>query len=342
VPIPDRGSSSVWRRRVPIPLPKKPAFVRKRRRRVPIPATREPLPKERRVEGSPRDLLSSNFVNIYTTEKKYEVVVIDPPVRFRSHNKDGTINAKYQGQADKHYKTMTVAELCKLPVARILAENAAVLIFVPPTHIFDYAPVYRAWGLKYINFFMVWQKTNKYDTWQRSRRGMGSYTRGVMEWGPIFQKGSLAKFTDAGLAGVPLTYVPGSYVFGNHLVLSDYQVVQFARKNKVKECLVNRDRKQAPLNVQATESFRTPEIDEETAGRVVDTLLEGRADAHELKVFPSVVLGPRTDHSTKPQEVFDYVKQLFCRATSFLELFARKKRSGWDVWGDDPNIVPID
>lgn len=278
----------------------------------------------------------SQYVDIRTTTKKFDVVVIDPPVRFRSYNKSGKIYSKYQGQADKQYKTMSVKALCEIPVARILAENAAVLIFVPPTHIFEYAPVFKAWGLNYVNFFMVWHKTNKYDTWQRTRRGMGHYTRGVMEWAPVFQKGNLSAFTDAGLGGIPLTYVPSSYVFGNHLVLSDYQVVQFAQKGRAKT-LLNPDRKQAPLNVGNTSSFRTPKIDPAAAGMVADAM---SGQEYDMKVFSSMVLGPRTTHSKKPAEVFARVKQLFSRATSFLELFAREKRPGWYVWGDDPNIVP--
>jgi len=38
-------------------------------------------------------------------------------------------------------------------------------------------------------------------------------------------------------------------------------------------------------------------------------------------------------HSTKPQEFFDMVEE--CSASPMLEMFARKKREGWTVWGGD-------
>jgi N6-adenosine-specific RNA methylase IME4 len=47
---------------------------------------------------------------------------------------------------------------------------------------------------------------------------------------------------------------------------------------------------------------------------------------------------PRGRHSEKPQELFDLVETLspFPR----LEMYARKQREGWHVWGDEVNPLP--
>jgi len=38
-------------------------------------------------------------------------------------------------------------------------------------------------------------------------------------------------------------------------------------------------------------------------------------------------------HSTKPQEFFDLVEEM--SPSNYLEMFARNKRTGWDVWGNE-------
>ena len=46
------------------------------------------------------------------------------------------------------------------------------------------------------------------------------------------------------------------------------------------------------------------------------------------------ILAPRCEHSRKPDEVFDGLERLFGLVRR-LELFARRFRSGWEVWGDE-------
>jgi N6-adenosine-specific RNA methylase IME4 len=50
-----------------------------------------------------------------------------------------------------------------------------------------------------------------------------------------------------------------------------------------------------------------------------------RKDIREL------ILAPRREHSRKPNEFYDRVEQ-YCEGP-FVDLFARERRPGWDVWG---------
>lgn len=43
---------------------------------------------------------------------------------------------------------------------------------------------------------------------------------------------------------------------------------------------------------------------------------------------------PRTKHSEKPQEVYDRIERMFPTQNK-MEMFARKERTGWDVWGNE-------
>jgi N6-adenosine-specific RNA methylase IME4 len=42
---------------------------------------------------------------------------------------------------------------------------------------------------------------------------------------------------------------------------------------------------------------------------------------------------PLQDHSHKPEEVYDVIERV--SPPSFLELFARRRRHGWDAWGNE-------
>jgi N6-adenosine-specific RNA methylase IME4 len=46
-----------------------------------------------------------------------------------------------------------------------------------------------------------------------------------------------------------------------------------------------------------------------------------------------LVVSPRREHSRKPEEVYERIEAL-CEGP-YLELFARARRPGWDVWGTD-------
>ena len=42
---------------------------------------------------------------------------------------------------------------------------------------------------------------------------------------------------------------------------------------------------------------------------------------------------PLQDHSHKPEEVYDIIER--CSEGNYLELFARRPRHGWDIWGNE-------
>ncbi|MEH1861982.1 MAG: MT-A70 family methyltransferase [Nostoc sp.] len=48
---------------------------------------------------------------------------------------------------------------------------------------------------------------------------------------------------------------------------------------------------------------------------------------------PTILKAPRREHSRKPEEFYELVNHL-CNGTK-LEMFARQKREGWDVWGNE-------
>ena len=51
------------------------------------------------------------------------------------------------------------------------------------------------------------------------------------------------------------------------------------------------------------------------------------------KFIPTLMVEKRTVHSRKPTILYSFIEQSF--PSDRLELFARRKRPGWDVWGNE-------
>ncbi|MGH9958094.1 MAG: MT-A70 family methyltransferase [Pyrinomonadaceae bacterium] len=60
--------------------------------------------------------------------------------------------------------------------------------------------------------------------------------------------------------------------------------------------------------------------------------IRGRAPVL-FRAQPTWVFAPVQEHSHKPEEIYSIVER--CSHGPYLELFARRKRPGWDVWGDE-------
>lgn len=45
------------------------------------------------------------------------------------------------------------------------------------------------------------------------------------------------------------------------------------------------------------------------------------------------IVAPKTKHSKKPTEMYEYIERV--SYGPYIELFARKKRDGWDSWGNE-------
>jgi len=72
-----------------------------------------------------------------------------------------------------------------------------------------------------------------------------------------------------------------------------------------------------------------------TMGNVELCLLATRGKPQRIcKNVKQLVVAERTKHSAKPSEVHDRIVQLMGDVPR-IELFAREKTEGWDVWGNE-------
>jgi N6-adenosine-specific RNA methylase IME4 len=85
---------------------------------------------------------------------KFRVLYADPPWKYQD---EGVVNDTAYTRAEKHYPTMEADEIAALPILDMVADDAALLLWVPVPLLEDAFPVLHAWGFEYRSNF-VWDK----------------------------------------------------------------------------------------------------------------------------------------------------------------------------------------
>jgi len=166
-------------------------------------------------------------------EGKYRVIYADPPWAYND-KRDGNTTG-----AEDHYPSMTIKELCIIPVNELAEDNAVLFLWVTSPILEECFQVIKAWGFAYKTSFV----------WDKVKHNMGHYNSVRHEFLLICTKGS---------------------------------------------CLPD-----------------TP------------------------KLFDSVVTLERSvKHSEKPEEFREIIDILYPHGRR-IELFARKRVNGWNVWGNE-------
>jgi len=93
--------------------------------------------------------------------KKYQIIYADPPWLFgdklRSSKKKQDGKMDYIG-LERHYKTMTIKDICMLPVNDITDDNCVLFLWTTDAHIEEAIKVINCWGFKYKTVGFVWNK----------------------------------------------------------------------------------------------------------------------------------------------------------------------------------------
>ena len=90
--------------------------------------------------------------------KKYKVIYADPPWRYEQKN--------LSGSAEKHYSTMSIDELCALPIEQLADKDCILFLWATFPMLTEALQLIKAWGFKYKTVAFVWVKKNKKSpTW---------------------------------------------------------------------------------------------------------------------------------------------------------------------------------
>lgn len=108
---------------------------------------------------------------------KFRVFYADPPWKYGDTR---NVNGWESTAAEDHYPTMSIAELCALPIETITATDAVLFLWVTSPLLFECQPVIRAWGFEYRSSFV----------WDKVKHNMGHYNSVRHEFLLVCARGS--------------------------------------------------------------------------------------------------------------------------------------------------------
>ena len=106
--------------------------------------------------------------------RKFSTILADPPWRFE--NRTGKMAPEHRRLS--RYPTMTLEDICGLPVEDIAAEMAHLYLWAPNALLPEALRVMEAWGFRY-KTNLIWHKIRKDGG--SDGRGVGFYFRNVTE-----------------------------------------------------------------------------------------------------------------------------------------------------------------
>ena len=106
-------------------------------------------------------------VDIYNTDKKYNIIYADPPWEYKESGSGNRV-------VKAHYPTMNIEEIKVLPIQEISQDTSILFIWVTFPRLEQGLEVIKAWGYQYYGLGFDWVKTTKNG---KPSWGMGYYTR---------------------------------------------------------------------------------------------------------------------------------------------------------------------
>lgn len=114
---------------------------------------------EKRVESK----TDNNFkIDIFNSNKTFRVIYADPAWSYNDKCEGGGVQS---GGAQTHYDTMSIKQICDLPVKELSEKDSVLFLWVTSPLLEDAFKVISAWGFKYKTSFI----------WDKVKHNMGHY-----------------------------------------------------------------------------------------------------------------------------------------------------------------------
>lgn len=102
-------------------------------------------------------------VDIYHTDKRYDIIYADPPYRFsQGINPRKTFKAEFKEELNRHYSTLSDKELINFRFAQVAADNAVLLCWTTDAHLPICLDMIKTNGFTYKTIAFVWDKERAY------------------------------------------------------------------------------------------------------------------------------------------------------------------------------------
>ena len=96
-------------------------------------------------------------VDIYNTDKKYNIIYADPPWKYNSRANHKT---RFGGGAEGHYSLMTMEEIKRVPIAQLADDNCVLFLWTTFPYLEEQIKLFKHWGFKYKTLGFSWIKQN--------------------------------------------------------------------------------------------------------------------------------------------------------------------------------------
>ena len=114
-------------------------------------------------------------IDIYNTDKKYNIIYADPPWSYKTWSEKG----KEKKSAENHYVCMKKEDIQELPIQNICADDCVLFLWVTFPCLEEGLELIKKWGFTYKTCGFTWVKRNKVsDSWFW---GLGYWTRANAE-----------------------------------------------------------------------------------------------------------------------------------------------------------------
>jgi N6-adenosine-specific RNA methylase IME4 len=134
--------------------------------------------------------ISDFDIDIFNTDKKFQIIYADPAWSYWEGG---------QKNQSLHYQTMSIKDICELPINKISDDNSILFLWVTYPILKESFEVIESWGFKYSTCGFVWVKKNKKS--DSYFFGNGSWTRANSELCLIATKGSITRL-DASISQI--------------------------------------------------------------------------------------------------------------------------------------------
>jgi N6-adenosine-specific RNA methylase IME4 len=124
---------------------------------------------------------ASDLEQLIRQGAKFGTILADPPWAYG--------NRASRGAACNHYETMSVNEICALPIRQLAAADAHLHLWTTNAFLFETPRIMEAWGFEYRGNFV----------WCKMQMGVGNYWRNAHELLLLGTRGRLKQFKDHGL-----------------------------------------------------------------------------------------------------------------------------------------------
>ena len=95
-------------------------------------------------------------VDIFNTDKKYNIIYADPPWEFKYYSRKG----EKEKSAQRHYSCMKLDDIKQLPVENLCEKDAILFLWITFPFLEKCFEVIKAWGFEYKTCGFTWVKRN--------------------------------------------------------------------------------------------------------------------------------------------------------------------------------------